>query len=215
VVCRAIIFDLDGTLADTLTDIANAVNTALADFGFPGHPVQSYRQMVGNGTIKLIERALPDEKRDFVDKIFAAAQGHYSRNCLKNIRLYDGIEETVSELRDKGIRLAVLTNKNQDIAERLVKHFFGGKVFEYIVGSQAGEPVKPDGKATQEIMQSMGLKPGDFIFVGDSGVDIDTAAAAGIRSVGVSWGFRGCDELVSHKADIIIDHPKELLNVVT
>jgi len=211
---RAIIFDLDGTLADTLMDLGNAVNGALEDFGLSGHRIEAYRQMIGDGTARLIERALPAEKQDLRDEVLATAQRYYNRNCLEKCRLYDGVAETVMKLRDQGIRLAVLTNKDQYPAKRIIEHFFGLELFEYIIGVTGDGPVKPDGKATKQLVESMGLEPNDFLFVGDSGVDADTAAAAEIQFVGVSWGFRGRGELVKHNADIIIDMPEELLNLL-
>lgn len=212
---RAIIFDLDGTLVDTLTDLGNAMNMALADFALTGHSIESYRQMIGNGLSKLAQRALPNKKQHCENEVLAAMKQYYRRNYLKNTYLYDGIKQILSKLQDKDIRLAVLTNKDQDMAEKIIMHFFGDSLFEYIVGTTGSGPVKPDSNATKELMGSMSLKPEDFLFVGDSGVDMDTAAAAGIRSVGVAWGFRGKAELAEHNADIIIENPEQLLALLT
>lgn len=210
--CKAVIFDLDGTLVDTLEDLADAINFGLTKFGLAAQPVESCRKMIGDGVGTFVERALPPDKQDLADKVLAVMTNRYRKNYLNHTRLYDGIYETIEKLRKKAVRLAVLTNKNQDMAERVIDHFFGPGIFEIVLGSSDGLPVKPSPQVTAKLLQSMKLSGQEVILVGDSGADMDTAAAAGLRSVGVAWGFRGRAELVQHNAGVVIDKPDELLN---
>jgi len=211
---KAIIFDLDGTLVDTLQDLANAMNFALADFAQPGHSVEACKTMIGNGVKTFVKRALAKDKQSLCDDVLAVMKTRYRDKCFEYSYLYDGILDTVKKLRQTGIRLAVITNKDQADAKRIVEHFFSQNTFEHIVGVVEQAAVKPDSAATLRAVESMGLGCGDFLFVGDSAVDIRTAAAAQIRSVGVTWGFRGRDELAEAKADMIIDHPAEILDLL-
>ena len=213
-VCKAILFDLDGTLVDTAADLANAMNFALQRFGQPAHSVEACKQMIGNGVKRFAERALAQDVQHLRDEVLSVMRARYHDKCLEHSRLYDGIFDTVKKLREKGLRLAVVTNKGQVDAERIVEHFFGADTFECVVGVVGNMPVKPDTAGTIKIVESMGLSCEDFLFVGDGEVDVRTAASAQIRSVGASWGFRGRDELVEAKADIIIDSPAEILDLV-
>ncbi len=211
---RAIIFDLDGTLVDTAADLANAMNFGLAGLGRPVHSVEACKQMVGDGLKMFVQRALGKNRQDLRDEVLAAMKERYRDKCFECSRLYDGISEVVNKLRAGGIRLAVLTNKDQEDARRIVEHFFGPDTFEYVVGVVDGRGIKPDIGGTMRIIESMGLGREDFLIIGDSTPDIQTAAAAGIRSVGVSWGFRSREELAEAGADIIIDRPAEILGLV-
>ncbi len=212
---QAIIFDLDGTLVDTLGDLTNSVNFALEQFGQPGHSPQACRQMIGNGFKVFVEKALALDKQHLRDEVVLATRRHYMNNCFEYSRLYDGIADTVKRLVNKGIRLAVLTNKDQNIAIGIVEHFFSENTFEHVVGTIGDEVVKPDIAATMKIVKSMNLGPVDFLFVGDSSVDMKTAARARIRSVGACWGFGGKGELAEAKADVIMDRPEEILDLLT
>jgi len=211
---KAIIFDLDGTLVDTASDLANAMNFALERFGQAVHSVQACKQMVGNGLKMFAQRALGKDNQALRDDVLRAMKERYRDKCFECSRLYDGVFEVVNNLRADGIRLAVLTNKDQDDAERIVGYFFGTDTFEYVIGVGPGIGCKPDTGGAMKIVQSMGLFCEDFLVVGDSSMDIQMASAAGIRSVGVSWGFRRRDELVNAGADIIIDRPVEILGLV-
>ena len=212
--CRAILFDLDGTLVDTLADLAESMNFALASLRQPTHKIEEFRQMVGDGSRTFAKRALPDDKEDLCEQVMAIMLRHYKDNCFVNSRLYGGIDETITELRNRAIELAVLTNKDQDFAECIVGHFFRDGTFRYIVGAVNGEPVKPNGQVVIKLIDMMKLSPSEVIIIGDSSVDMDTATAAGIRAVGVSWGFRSREELIQHKAAVVIDKPVELLNLL-
>jgi phosphoglycolate phosphatase len=212
--CKAVIFDLDGTLVDTLADLGESMNYALANLGQPTHRLEAFRQMVGNGLRTFAKRALPSEKEVLCDQLIAVMRQRYADNCLVNSGLYKGVYETVTELHKRGIGLAVLTNKDQDLAIRIVGHFFATGTFEYVLGALDGQAVKPHGRAVRKLMDMMKVSPSDVILVGDSGVDMDTALAAGVRAIGVSWGLRTRQELVDHKAAVVIDEPAELLNLV-
>ena len=211
---KAIIFDLDGTLVDSAADLANAMNFALAKLGRPEHSVEVCKRMVGDGLGMFAQRALGKNRQDLRDEVLLGMKERYRDKCFECSRLYDGIFEVVNKLRAGGIRLAVLTNKDQEDAERIVEHFFGPDTFEYVVGVVGGRGVKPDIGSTMRIVESIGLGCEDFLIIGDSTPDIQTAAAAKIRSVGVSWGFRSREELAEAGADIIIDRPAEILGLV-
>jgi phosphoglycolate phosphatase len=205
---------LDGTLVDTLVDLGESMNFALASLGQPTHKIEEYRQMIGNGFRTFAKRALPSEKEGLSDNVMAVARQHYADSCLVNSKLYKGIFETITELHRRAIGLTVLTNKDQNLAERILKHFFAVGTFSHIIGAVDGQPVKPNGQIVRKLIKLMQLYPDDVIFVGDNSVDMDTAAAAGIRAIGVSWGYRSREELIDHKADVIIDKPAQLLNLV-
>ncbi len=210
----AVIFDLDGTLVDTIEDLTAAMNAALARFALPTHTARDCKMMIGSGAMRFAERALPSDKQALAEKVLALMRDHYRDNCFENTRLYDGMGETVQQLRHRGLRLAMLTNKDQAVASRIIEHFFGPETFQYVVGATQSQRIKPDPGTTIGIVKSMELSCEDFVFVGDSAVDIATARAAAIRSVGAAWGFRGRDELIAAGADIIIDSPREILDLV-
>jgi len=211
--CKAVIFDLDGTLVDTIQDLAAAINFALASLGLPTHSVDACRQMVGDAVSNLVKRALPAGKQHLAEKTLALMKQRYKEIFLDHARLYDGIDQTVLRLRSNGIRLAVLTNKDQDIATRTIDHFFAPGLFEIVTGTTDSLPIKP-GPAASKLLEAMKISPTEAILVGDSAVDIETADQANIRSVGAAWGFRGREALTKHNADIIIDQPDELLNLL-
>ena len=211
---KAIIFDLDGTLVDTAADLANAMNFALTRFAQPAHSVEVCKQMIGDGLKMFVQRALGKNRQDLRDEVLLAMKERYRDKCFECSRLYDGIFEVVNKLRAGGIRLAVLTNKDQEDAERIVEHFFGPDTFEYVAGVVGGRGIKPDISSAMRIVKSMRLGCEDFLIIGDGVPDIQTAAAAQIRSVGVSWGFRSREELAEAGADIIIDRPEEILGLV-
>ena len=208
---QAVIFDLDGTLTDTLADLADAINYAIGKFNCPAHPTEAYKQMIGSGLRNAISKALGSDKDHLIDEGLVIMKERYSQTCLDKTVLYDGISETVSKLHDMGIKMAVLTNKDQELARKIVSHFFEDDTFKCVIGAKNGYPVKPAPDKTFEVLGTLSAKPAQTIFVGDSGVDIQTAKAAGVFSVGVSWGLRGAGELKEHNADKIIDAAAELL----
>jgi len=211
---KAIIFDLDGTLVDTAADLSGAMNYALKKFGRPTHPVEVCKQMIGDGLKMFAKRALGKDSQHLQDEVIGAMKARYRDKCFEFSVLYDGISETISKLRQRQIRLAILTNKDQDDARYIVEHFFGANTFEYVIGVAGAIGVKPDICETMKIVELMGLGCDDFLLIGDGVQDIRTGAAAGIRTVGASWGFRGREELVKAGAEVIIDRPVEILGLV-
>lgn len=213
---KLVIFDLDGTLLDTIEDLANATNHALQKQGFPVHPVEAFRFFVGNGANKLIERALPDThrspemvarlKKDFVTYYFAHAEA-----CTKP---YPGISELVQQLHTEGYLLAVASNKIHEATISLVKRFFPDIPFSLVLGQREGVPVKPNPQILDEIVNFCGVNKSDAIYIGDSGVDASTALAASIDFIGVLWGFRPQAELEQAGALHFIAKPEESLIII-
>lgn len=211
---RAAIFDMDGTLLDTLEDLAAAVNGALEQHGLPCHPHQAVRRFVGAGMPTLVRRALPgDRRRDprLLAAVLAATRQNYRRGWAQNTRPYPGIDATLDELTDRGVALAVLSNKPHDFARDMARRLLGRWRFEEVRGASPGGPLKPDPAAALEIAASLGLAPKRIVFVGDSGADVKTALAAGMLPVGVSWGFRSSRSLLAAGARMVLDSPRELL----
>ena len=209
---QLVIFDLDGTLLDTVADLANATNQALEQCGYPTHPVEAYYQFVGNGINKLFARALPAEvsNEENVQRIRELFVPYYNVHNADCSHPYPGIVDLLCELQERGVLLAVASNKYHEATLRLVRHFFPDICFAAIYGQREGVPIKPAPDVVYDILRDTGVKKEDTLYVGDSGVDMQTAGSAGIESVGVTWGFRGEDELhgcgavhLVHKADDI------------
>ena len=194
---RAIIFDLDGTLLNTLDDIADSVNQMLGDKGLPMHTVDAYRFFIGNGWRMLVTRALPENKRsdERIDACVVRSRKIYHENWNCKTRAYAGIADLMDRLQERGIPLAVLSNKPHDFALRYAHAYLGQWKFEAILGYSDRFPPKPDPTAALEIAERVGVPPAHFLFVGDSAVDMRTAHAAGMHAVGAAWGFRGAAEL--------------------
>jgi len=212
-VYRAIIFDLDGTLLDTLEDLADATNIVLKRFGFPTHPVNAYRQFVGSGARELIRRALPAENRDepTITKCHQAFLETYSCNWDTKTRPYPGIPELLDQLAKKKIKTAILSNKPHEMAVKTVRTLLKAWHFEIILGQRKGFPRKPDPMGALEIARQLEIPVSEFLFVGDSGVDMETAVHAGMFAVGVSWGFRTENELLQAGAKMIVTAPYAIL----
>ena len=215
---KAAVFDLDGTLVNSLDDLANSANATLRAHSFPMHEVEAYRYFVGDGTRKLMERILPQEyaaDTTFVEQFMSKYKDRYARNLLQKTKPYDGIMEMLEELRRRGIPMAVCTNKHQSAAEMIVKTLFPHGIFQEIIGDQEGLPRKPDPQKVLRIMRDFGVTGEQTAYFGDTDVDMDTARNAGAFAVGVLWGFRAREELVAHGADILLTHPMELFEKVT
>lgn len=202
------IFDLDGTLIDSLGDLADSVNYALQREGLPTHSKDAYRQMVGNGARKLIERALPAAAREdcpeLFDRVYETYERRYREVCLNRTQPYPGVEALLVHLRERGIRLAVLSNKPDAFTRHIAGHFFGDKV-DLIVGQRDEVAKKPAPDGVLEILHYFGLSQREAILIGDSDVDVLTAKNAGLRCLGVCWGFRGRTELVQAGADLLAE----------
>jgi phosphoglycolate phosphatase len=192
-----VIFDLDGTLADSLADIASAMNRTLRAHGFPVHPVSAYRTFVGEGVRKLVERALPPGTGDLREAFVAAYQADYAENLLNETRLFPGIPEVLDRLQSAGIPVAVLSNKPEEPTRRLVETLCSRWEFRAVFGERPGVPRKPDPAAALVLADALGAPPGSVAFVGDTSVDMLTARAASMRPVGVLWGFRPNEVLAS------------------
>lgn len=210
---KLIIFDLDGTLLNTIGDLAEAANQMRGLRDLPALDYATYCTYVGNGIMRLVERALPESMRD--PATIAAARADFLAYYIDHIDgktcPYAGIPELLAELQTMGVRLAVASNKFQAGTEKLIRTYFPEIRFEAIFGQRPDVPLKPDPTVVQEILTLTGVAPEEALYVGDSGVDMLTARAAGVRSVGVSWGFRSREELIEARADRIIDDPSELL----
>lgn len=211
---KLVIFDLDGTLLDTIADLGAACNHALEKMGFPQHPIQSYRFKVGNGVRKLIERAAPDADAETVEKLLSSFREYYDEHCTDNTAPYPGIPELLQDLADRGIAVAVATNKYQEAARRIIKHYFPDVPFVAVMGQIPERNTKPDPSIDFAVLSEHPTPKAATVHVGDSGVDIETARRACIESVGVTWGFRPQIELRRAYADHIISSPAQLLDIV-
>jgi phosphoglycolate phosphatase len=209
----AVIFDLDGTLADTLADIAAAMNRVLAAHDLPEHEPAAYKLMIGCGLGNLVREALPPERRD--DETVAACHAEmmadYGRHCLDATRLYEGVPELLAHLADEEIALAVLSNKADELTQRIVAALFAPDTFAEVVGRRPDLPAKPDPAAALLIAERLAAAPERVAYLGDSGVDMRTATAAGMIAIGVTWGFRDRAELEAGGARLTLDHPLELV----
>ena len=211
---RAAIFDLDGTSADTLNDIAGAMNRSLRLHGLPEHPVADYRYMVGNGIKTLAVRAV-GERRELAQAVQAEYQRYYSAHALDTAAPYPGIAELLRALVRADIAVCVLSNKPHPDTCAVIRHFFPDVPFAVVRGQLPEVPVKPDPTGAQLIAQELGLAPEVCVYLGDTSVDMRTAVAAGMHPVGVTWGFRTPEELTRSGAARLIAHPMELMDFVT
>lgn len=204
------IFDLDGTLVNSVADLANAVNQGLQKLNFPTHPIDAFYQFVGNGVKKLCERALPDaEKATMTEPLLAEFQTYYEAHCCDCTKPYDGLFDALDALKAGGIKLAVASNKTQVFTEKIVTHFFGKDRFDVILGGSSTRPHKPSPEILLEVMALCHAKPEQTIMIGDSDVDILTAKNAGIDSIGCTWGFRGKAELAKAGAVYLAESPSD------
>jgi len=213
---QAVIFDLDGTLLDTLEDIGATVNRVLSARGFPVHPIDAYRFFVGDGVAKLIERALPADKQDAetVRSCLEAYREDYDQHWNVKTRLYDGVSAMLDALTDLGLKLAILSNKPHEFTERCVREYLSQWSFDVVFGQRDGVPLKPDPAGALAIAHILGIPPAACLYLGDTAVDIQTAIAAGMTPVGVLWGFRPAQELQESGAQILIEQPIETLGLL-
>ncbi len=213
---QAVIFDLDGTLLDTLEDLADSGNAALAECGFATHPLDAYRHFVGDGVEMLVRRILPDDKRDkeTMLRVGAEYRRQYTARWTAKTKPYDGICDMLDELTERKIRMAVLSNKPDDFTQQCVSEFLGNYPFDPVLGHHEGIVRKPDPAGALQIAADWQLSPGEIVYVGDTATDMQTAMAAGMYAVGVLWGFRDEQELCANGAQLIIKHPGELFDVL-
>ncbi len=211
-----IIFDLDGTLLDSLDDLADAANASLIQCGFPVHPVAAYRYFVGDGLMTLIERIVPEQNRSQSE--IAACMGLFSQIYGQGwdvkSRLYAGIDDMLQQLRQAGLQLAILSNKPHMFTQLCVQRFFSAKPFDFVYGHREGFPKKPDPSGAQKIASLMKLPPSQILYVGDTATDMRTGNGAGMITLGALWGFRERQELEASGASTLITHPSEIVEYV-
>ncbi len=209
------LFDLDGTLVDSLEDLADAANWMLAQSGFPTHSLEEYRRFVGNGVYKLVERALPEDRRSPAEvTVFKAVfDARYQAHCMDKTRPYPGIPSLLAGLKKRGAELAVLSNKSDAFVRQIVEGLLGSGLFSAIRGQREGVPKKPAPDGVWSLLEERGVSRPDALFIGDSDVDIETAQNAGLRSAGVTWGFRGREELTAAGADYLVTAPFQILDL--
>ena len=210
-VYRAAVFDLDGTLLNTLADLADSGNELLASYGMAPHPEPAFRYFVGNGSRKLMERILPGKSPEQIDEALGRYKAIYEKHLTAKTTPYEGISETLSALKVRGVRMAVCTNKHISAAEALIRKYFPADTFDTFEGDRLGVPRKPDPAHVRIVLEKMGVRPEETVYLGDSGVDMQTAVNAGALPVGVLWGFREKDELMENGAQILLSKPSELL----
>lgn len=206
------IFDLDGTLVNSIADLGSSANHLLESRGMPVHPIDAYYHFVGNGVHKLCERCLPaNTPAAEVEQFFADFNAYYSQHCLDETVPYTGIPKVLEQLKAAGVHLAVASNKTQPFVETIVKHYFGTSCFDQILGSSDSRPKKPSPEIITQILKNAGIQADQAVMIGDSNVDIQTAKNAGIASIGCIWGFRGKEELMQAGADELAEKPEDLL----
>jgi phosphoglycolate phosphatase len=213
---RGLIFDLDGTLLDTLEDIADAMNIALDRLGFPQWDLVHYRRIVGAGEHELARLALPERARDAetLYRCVKAWREEYARRWDRKTRPYGGIEEMLEGLRGSGVPTAILSNKSHEFTLALAARFLGDHRFVEILGRLPEIPRKPDPTGALQILKTMELEAPSVLYVGDTPTDMETALASAMEPVGVSWGFRPGEELISAGAVRLIEHPRDLLQIM-
>lgn len=208
---QAAIFDLDGTLLDTLDDLADSANEALAAAGLPVHPVDAYRTFVGDGIQTLVRRIVPaDGAEEKVAEVLALYREAYGRRWNLKTKPYAGVPEMLTALTARALPMAVLSNKPQRFTELCMAHHLPAFSFTPVLGQREEVPRKPHPAAAHEIAAALRLAPESIAFIGDTRTDMDTATAAGMVAVGVTWGFRPVEELRAHGARVIVDYPREL-----
>jgi phosphoglycolate phosphatase len=213
---KLVILDLDGTLLNTISDLGTATNYALQQMGYPTHPIASYNTMVGNGVRKLLERAMPLDERndDNIEAMREHFREYYDAHLWDHTTVYPGMRELLDELVTRDVKFAVASNKYQSAVDRLIQHFFGDLTWAAVYGQREGVPVKPDPSVVFEVLTDCPTAKDDVLYVGDSGVDMETARRACVESVGVTWGFRSRQELVDGYADHIVDNADDILSLL-
>ncbi len=212
---KAVIFDLDGTLVNSIYDLAQACNFALEKVGQTPYDIDSYRYFVGNGIPVLIERVVNGKNRpDLYDEVFKLFNDYYAVHYVDKTKPYDGICDLLTFLKDKGLKIAILSNKAHRFSVEVAEKVFGKDYFDLVLGLRDGIPAKPAPDAVFEIMNKFNLTADDCLYVGDTGSDMLTGNNAGVKTIGVLWGFREKEELVENNAKVIVSHPSEIKNLI-
>ena len=207
------VFDLDGTLLDSIPDIARSMNEVLARHAYPTHPEQAFRHFVGNGVGLLVERALPESARTpgLMQPFQKEYMAYYAQHMHELTQPFDGICETLETLLDRGVLLSVASNKPHEVMAEIMQHYFPSIRFSAVFGHRKGYKVKPDPTIVFDILKLTGTSPEDVLYLGDTAVDMCTAQAAGVQSVGALWGYRTREELTDAGADFLAEKPQDLL----
>lgn len=214
---KAIIFDLDGTILDTIETIAYYGNKALREFGFKEIETEKYKILAGNGAKFLIRSMLSTvgcNDPEVFEKVFEYYNNEYNTNTLYKTKVYDGIRELLTLAKNKGIKLAVLSNKPHQATVDVLGNFFDEDTFDFKYGAREGVPLKPDPAAAVMLAEQLGVKKEECLYVGDTDVDMKTGKGAGFYTIGVLWGFREREELEKNGADLIVQHPLEILKLI-
>lgn len=213
---RAVLFDMDGTLLDTLMDLATSGNRMLESRNFPTHPLEAYRYFVGAGARNLVTRVLPKANRDdaTISSCLETFLEIYDRNWNEQTDLYPGIDEMLDSLVEKGYRLAILSNKPQDFTEMCTGKYLSRWNFEQIWGKRAEFDLKPSPESALKIAEMMKLDPAEFFYMGDTRIDMETATRAGMHPAGVLWGFRPREELLEFGAQVLVEKPDDLKTIL-
>lgn len=210
---KGVIFDLDGTLANSIEDIADSMNQVLEENNFPTHDYATYKTFVGRGVKTLVKKSLPLENRDTteIEKNFDRMMQVYDENCIVKTCLYPGIKDLLDALSERDIKISVFSNKANELTQKVVKILLADWKLEYVLGAGGDIPRKPDPKGAILISEKMGIDPSELMYIGDSGVDMATAQNSGMHAVGVLWGFRDMEELLTNGAQTILEKPMDLM----
>lgn len=213
---KAVVFDLDGTLIDSVADLGNAVNRVLSANGFPTHELRMYRSFIGDGAEMMVRRALPEDKREnnILSNCLEQFMIDYNQNFNVDTKLYDGIPELLDYLINKGLKIAILTNKPYEITLKFVKELLSDWMFALVVGNKDNLPRKPDPSGAFLISRKLHIPTQQFVYLGDSGIDMKTATSAGMLPIGVLWGFRDRDELIESGARFLINKPLDVVDLI-
>ena len=208
---KAAVFDLDGTLLNTLEDIADSINIMLSLHQFPRHSYETYKYLVGDGLTELVARALPEEERtpEMIKSCVAEAFKEYQQHWNIKTKLYKGIPELLCGLRNKGLNLTIVSNKPDELTQKTVKHYLSDFPFKIVIGESPKFPKKPDPESTLYIAKALNLHPSECVYFGDTSIDMKTARTAGMFAVGVLWGFRKARELAEYGANLLIYTPSD------
>jgi len=213
---KAVLFDLDGTLLDTLDDLADSANRVLAGMNMPQHPLDSYRYFVGAGMMTLLKRIVPEDKRnkESLARIAQAFRQDYGNNWAVKSKPYEGIGLMLAGLKERGIQLAILSNKPHDFTRLCVQQLLGEFSFNPVLGQREEVAKKPDPAGALEVAKLLNIPPEDFLYLGDTSIDMHTAKSAGMCAVGALWGFRTREELLESGADHVLENPVDLLELI-
>ena len=214
--CKGVIFDLDGTLLDTICDLSDSMNRTLEHYGFPDCDIKHHKKSIGNGIRKYSERCIPKDmlNSDFLDEFVSKVVNDYRINSMVKTKPFDGILELLTFLEQNGIVINILSNKRDDFVKELTLHYFKNFNFKCAVGELPGISKKPSPDASLKIAKECGLSPCEIIFIGDSIYDIQTGKNSGMKTIAVTWGYQPESMLLSENPDFIANHPQDIINYI-